>query len=91
MPNDGIGIRVEDIVLVTEEGPVVLSCHIPRTAEEIERAMAEQGVPSVTSVPRFPWTPTAPRVAVSRLFEVALLRCYRAIGQRPCGRLVAVD
>jgi Xaa-Pro aminopeptidase len=40
IPEEGIGIRIEDVVLVTEDGPVVLSRHIPRTVEEIERAMA---------------------------------------------------
>jgi len=41
IPDEGIGIRIEDVVLVTEDGPVVLSRHIPRTVEEIEIAMAE--------------------------------------------------
>jgi Xaa-Pro aminopeptidase len=40
IPEEGIGIRIEDVVLVTEDGPVVLSRHIPRTVEEVERAMA---------------------------------------------------
>ena len=39
IPEEGIGIRIEDVVLVTADGPVVLSRHIPRTAEEIESAM----------------------------------------------------
>lgn len=40
LPQEGIGIRIEDVVLVTEDGPVVLSRHIPRTVEEIESTMA---------------------------------------------------
>ena len=40
IPEEGIGIRIEDVVLVTEEGPVVLSRHIPRTVAEIEKVMA---------------------------------------------------
>nr|WP_245581199.1 aminopeptidase P family protein [Propionicicella superfundia] len=32
----GIGVRIEDDVLVTEEGPVILSHHLPRTADEVE-------------------------------------------------------
>ena len=39
IPDEGIGIRIEDVVLVTSEGPVLLSRHIPRTVDEIERAM----------------------------------------------------
>ena len=31
IPEEGIGIRIEDVVLVTKDGPVVLSRHIPRT------------------------------------------------------------
>ena len=41
IPDEGIGIRIEDVVLVTKDGPVVLSRHIPRTVEEIESAMAK--------------------------------------------------
>ena len=40
IPEEGIGIRIEDVVLVTEDGPVVLSRHIPRTVAEIEAVMA---------------------------------------------------
>ena len=35
----GIGIRIEDVVLVTKDGPVVLSRNIPRTVEDIENTM----------------------------------------------------
>ena len=41
IPEEGIGIRIEDVVLVTEDGPVMLSKHIPRTVEEIENVMAK--------------------------------------------------
>lgn len=41
MPEEGIGIRIEDDVLVTKDGPVVLSRRIPRTVQEIEDAMAD--------------------------------------------------
>jgi Xaa-Pro aminopeptidase len=40
IPEEGIGIRIEDVVLVTKDGAVVLSRNIPRTVEEIEAAMA---------------------------------------------------
>lgn len=36
----GIGVRIEDDVLVGKEGPIVLSEAIPRTVEEVERACA---------------------------------------------------
>jgi len=41
IPEEGIGIRIEDVVLVTKDGPVVLSRDIPRTVADIEAAMAK--------------------------------------------------
>lgn len=41
IPEEGIGIRIEDDVLVTKRDPVVLSGHIPRTVEDIEHTMAD--------------------------------------------------
>lgn len=41
IPEEGIGIRIEDDILVTKDGPMVLSGHIPRTVQEIENAMAD--------------------------------------------------
>lgn len=41
IPDEGIGIRIEDVILVTRDGPVILSRDIPRTVEEIEAAMAD--------------------------------------------------
>lgn len=38
---EGIGIRIEDDLLITEEGTVNLSVSIPKTVEEIEAIMAE--------------------------------------------------
>ena len=40
----GIGIRIEDDILVTKTGPVNLSAEAPRTIKEIEKMMAKKSV-----------------------------------------------
>ncbi|MDA9328466.1 M24B family metallopeptidase, partial [Flavobacteriaceae bacterium] len=40
----GIGIRIEDDILVTKNGPINLSAEAPRTTEEIELMMAKKSV-----------------------------------------------
>lgn len=39
-----IGIRIEDDILVTKNGPINLSAEAPRTTEEIEKMMAKKSV-----------------------------------------------
>lgn len=40
----GIAVRIEDDILVTENGPVNLSAEAPRTSKEIEKMMAKPSV-----------------------------------------------
>jgi len=39
-----IGVRIEDCILVTEKGPVLMSSAAPRSVEEIERLMKKRGI-----------------------------------------------
>lgn len=40
IPDEKIGVRIEDTILVTEQGPKVLSAGLPREPDEVEKAMA---------------------------------------------------
>jgi Xaa-Pro aminopeptidase len=40
LPEEGIGIRIEDVVLITGQGAKVLSDKLPREISDIEKAMA---------------------------------------------------
>jgi Xaa-Pro aminopeptidase len=42
IPEEKLGVRIEDDVLVTKEGHEILTARLPRTADEVESAMAGQ-------------------------------------------------
>jgi len=41
IPEENLGVRIEDDVLITETGYELLSQRLPRTVDEIEKIMAE--------------------------------------------------
>jgi len=41
IPEENLGVRIEDDVLVTKDGNQILSARLPRTADEIEKLMAD--------------------------------------------------
>jgi Xaa-Pro aminopeptidase len=42
LPEENIGVRIEDMVLVTETGSELLTARLPREVEDVERWMQEQ-------------------------------------------------
>lgn len=42
LPDRGFGVRIEDEVLITETGALLLTDGLPRTADEVERWMANR-------------------------------------------------
>lgn len=41
IPEENLGVRIEDDVLITEDGHRLMTEKLPRTADEVEKAMAE--------------------------------------------------
>jgi Xaa-Pro aminopeptidase len=44
IPEEGLGIRIENDILITEKGPLDLMAHIPIEVDEIEELMAKQNI-----------------------------------------------
>jgi Xaa-Pro aminopeptidase len=51
IPEENVGVRIEDDVLVTKDGYRLMSGRLPRTAEEIEKIMAEGRSPDAKDTP----------------------------------------
>lgn len=41
IPEENLGVRIEDMVLITETGYQLMTARLPRTVEDVERTMAE--------------------------------------------------
>jgi len=52
IPEENLGVRIEDDVLITESGHKLLSERLPRDAGEIEKIMAESGLARATGEKR---------------------------------------
>ncbi len=52
IPEENLGVRIEDDVLITESGHKLLSERLPRDAGEIEKIMAEAGLARATGEKR---------------------------------------
>jgi len=49
IPEENLGVRIEDDVLVTKDGYVLLTGRLPRTADEIEKIMADARTKSASA------------------------------------------
>jgi len=45
IPEENLHVRIEDTVLVTEEGPLVLTAHVPKEVEEVLALVGKRGRP----------------------------------------------
>jgi Xaa-Pro aminopeptidase len=48
IPEEDLHIRIEDTVLVTEDGPVILSAHVPKEVEEVLALVGRRGNPGAS-------------------------------------------
>ncbi len=48
----GIAVRIEDDILITKNGPVILSGKAPRTSEEIEKMMKQTSALNNFNLPK---------------------------------------
>jgi Xaa-Pro aminopeptidase len=51
IPEENLGVRIEDDVLVTKDGYTLLTSRLPRTPDEVEKAMAEKLTEKPQSTP----------------------------------------
>ena len=69
IPEENLGVRIEDDVLITETGNKLLSARLPRSPDEIEQIMANHGEPKSASVS--PIAPDAPGVSSAPAASIA--------------------
>jgi len=41
IPEENLGVRIEDMVLITETGYTLMTARLPRTVADVERTMAD--------------------------------------------------
>jgi TonB family protein len=63
IPEENLGVRIEDMVLITETGYKLLTARLPRTIEDVERTMAGRSEPATFQSKRFGPTPVYPPLA----------------------------
>ena len=44
LADEGLGVRIEDTIVLTKDGPVVISRSAPKKRDEIEALMREKGI-----------------------------------------------
>ncbi|MGC2333100.1 MAG: Xaa-Pro peptidase family protein [Candidatus Acidiferrales bacterium] len=54
IPEENLGVRIEDDILVTKDGHQILTARLPRNADEIEKIMAEAAEARAQTAPQQP-------------------------------------